>query len=75
LRVGETAVVATDLSPTGTVHAGGEDWTAVSDSGETIKQGEEVIVSEIQGLTLEVFRASEVERQLEEGNENSEPAS
>ena len=57
--VGETGVVSTDLSPRGTVHVAGEQWSAVSDSGEPVPEGEEVIVSEIEGLTLKVFKASE----------------
>jgi membrane-bound ClpP family serine protease len=53
------AVATSALSPQGTVHVGGEEWTAVSDSGEPIDEGEQVIVSEAEGLTLKVFRSSE----------------
>ena len=65
--VGEIAVATTDLSPRGTVHVAGEYWSAVSDSGEPIEEGRNVVVGEVDGLTLQVFRSSEVE-QLEEGN-------
>lgn len=54
-RVGRTT---TALDPRGTVQVAGELWSAVSDSGETIPAGEEVIVEEVEGLTLKVFRAS-----------------
>ena len=49
------------LSPTGTVHVAGESWTAVSDRGEPIEEGERVVVAEAEGLTLKVFRAAEIE--------------
>ena len=60
--VGQVAVVTATLDPQGSVHAGGEEWTAVSDSGEPIDEGEQVIVSEADGLTLKVFRSSEAFR-------------
>ncbi len=63
--VGQIAVAATALSPRGTVHVGGEDWTAVSDSGEPIDKGERVIVSESEGLTLRVFKSPDVDMDVE----------
>ena len=57
---GQLAVAVTALSPSGTVRLGGEDWTAVSDRGESIDEGEQVIVAETEGLTLKVFKADEV---------------
>ena len=59
LVVGQVAVVTSPLDPQGSVHVGGEEWTAISDSGELIEKGEEVIVSESEGLTLKIFRSSE----------------
>ena len=59
--VGQVAVVTSALSPQGSVHVGGEDWTAVSDSGEPIEEGEQVIVSEAEGLTLKVFKPQDDE--------------
>ena len=56
--VGERPVAVTVLAPRGTVHVGGEDWSAESDSGEPIQEGEEVIVSEAEGLMLRVSKAS-----------------
>ena len=56
--VGQTARTTTALEPRGTVQVAGERWSAVSDSGDPIPEGEEVIVSEVEGLTLTVFRAS-----------------
>ena len=57
--VGEVAVVVTTLEPRGTVRLLSESWSAVSDSGERIQQGEEVIVSDVEGLTLKVFKANQ----------------
>ena len=57
--VGEVGVATTALDPRGSVHVGGETWSAVSDSGEEIGEGEEVIVVDMEGLTLKVFRAED----------------
>ena len=59
--VGQVAVVTTTLDPHGSVHAGGEEWSAVSDSGDPIEAGEQVIVSEAEGLTLRVFKPQDEE--------------
>ena len=56
--VGQTGTTTTPLDPHGTVRVAGELWSAVSDSDEPIPQGEDVIVSEVEGLTLKVFKAS-----------------
>ena len=58
--VGQTARTTTTLDPRGTVQVASELWSAVSDSGEPIPEGEEVIVADIDGLTLTVFKASVV---------------
>ena len=57
--IGMTGVAASQLAPSGMVHVNGEDWSAVSDTGETIEKGAEVVVLDAEGLTLKVFRASE----------------
>ena len=57
--VGETGVVSTELAPNGMVFIGGEEWSAVSDSGNAIEKGTEVVVNEVDGLTLKVYRAME----------------
>ena len=57
--VGELGVVVTALDPRGTVRVRGESWSAASDSGEPIQQGEQVIVSDVEGLTLKVFKADQ----------------
>ena len=54
--VGQVGTVRADLDPTGTVQVANELWTAESDSGEPIQSGERVMVTEIDGLTLKVFR-------------------
>jgi membrane-bound serine protease (ClpP class) len=72
---GQAGFARTDLAPRGTVHVAGEDWTAVSDSGEPISAGEEVIVLEANSLTLKVFRTPEASGQAEEGSPGVEPAS
>ena len=57
--IGMTGVAASELAPSGMVHVNGEDWSAVSDTGETIEKGAEVVVLDAEGLTLKVFRANE----------------
>ncbi|MYB49232.1 MAG: hypothetical protein F4X72_08210 [Dehalococcoidia bacterium] len=57
--VGMTGVAASDLAPSGMVHVNGEDWSAVSDTGETIEKGARILVIDVEGLTLKVFRAAE----------------
>ncbi len=54
--VGQVGTVRADLDPTGTVQVANELWTAESDSGESIESGERVMVTEVEGLTLKVFR-------------------
>jgi membrane-bound serine protease (ClpP class) len=55
--VGELATVTTALDPRGTIRVAGEQWSALSDSGDEIPEGEEVMVLEAEGLTLKVFKA------------------
>jgi membrane-bound serine protease (ClpP class) len=52
---GKTAVVREMLAPEGTVVYQGDLWNAVAKSG-TIEPGEEVIISEVEGLTLIVTK-------------------
>ena len=54
--VGRVGVVMSDLAPTGTVQIANELWSAVSHSRKLIRVGEEVVVLEIKGLILKVFR-------------------
>ena len=58
--IGEVGVVHTALDPTGTVQVANELWTADSDSGETIHSGESVVVSEVDGVKLKVFKESAI---------------
>ncbi|MBI4287249.1 MAG: nodulation protein NfeD [Chloroflexi bacterium] len=51
--VGISALVKTPLAPSGTVFTHGELWAAVLDEG-TAEPGEEVIVTDIEGLRLRV---------------------
>ena len=60
--VGHTGYTATALEPRGSVKVDGELWSAVSDSGKPIGEGAEVIVSDVDGLTLKVFEVSEADR-------------
>ena len=55
--VGQTGTTATELAPHGSVQVASELWSAVSDSDETIAAGEKVVVLDVEGLTLKVFRA------------------
>ncbi len=57
--VGQMGVATATLDPGGAVRVAGEAWTAVSDSDDEIAEGDRVIVSEVDGLTLRVFRAPE----------------
>ncbi|MFC2032154.1 nodulation protein NfeD [Chloroflexota bacterium] len=54
---GKTAVVKVAMEPEGTVLYKGERWIAVSQSGR-IELGEEVIITGIDGLTLQVIKKS-----------------
>ena len=55
--VGRTAAVTTALDPKGSVQVAGETWTAVTESGRPIDAGREVVVTEMDGLTLKVTEA------------------
>ena len=57
--VGQVGVTTTELNPRGNVRVLSESWSAESDSGEAIPSGTEIIVSDVEGLTLKVFRAEE----------------
>jgi len=51
LLVGAVGVARTDLAPAGIVRAGGDEWTAVSESGP-IAQGAAVRVRRVDGVRL-----------------------
>ncbi len=53
----QTGYTTTALDPRGSVQMPSGMWSAVSDSGELIEEGAEVIVMEIDGLTLKVIKA------------------
>ncbi len=55
--VGRTATVMTALDPKGSVQVIGEKWTAVTQSGRPVEAGKEVVVLEVDGLTLKVSEA------------------
>ena len=57
--IGTTGVVSVDLAPSGMVFVSGEEWSAVSDSGDAIDKGAEVVINEVEGLTLKVYKATE----------------
>ena len=57
--VGTTGVVSAALAPAGMVFVGGEEWSAVSDTGDAIDEGAEVVVTEVDGLTLKVYKTTE----------------
>ena len=52
--IGEIGIVTNDLLPSGTIRIAGQEWTAVSISGDNIQNGEKVAVVEADGLTLRV---------------------
>ena len=55
--VGQSGVATTDIAPQGQVRVAGENWTAISDSGDEIQEGEPITVLDAEGLALRVFRA------------------
>ena len=55
--VGQAGKVVAPLEPRGTVRVNGESWTAESLSGQPIAAGAEIIVMEVEGLTLKVSEA------------------
>jgi membrane-bound serine protease (ClpP class) len=57
--INKTAVARSPLNPEGIVFYKGERWTAKSESGE-IKEGEEVTIKKIDGLTLHVVKKEAV---------------
>ena len=59
--VGDTGVTTTALEPRGTVQVASELWTAESDDGDPIPPGEKIVVAEIDGVTLKVYRATEIQ--------------
>ena len=56
--IGTSATVTTDLDPSGSVRAAGEQWSAVSYSDVPVSSGERVIIVEVDGLILKVERES-----------------
>ena len=56
--VGQVGVTRTPLDPQGSVQVAGETWSAVSDFGQTIGEGQRVVVGEVEGLTLRVYEAA-----------------
>ena len=54
--IGMQGTATSDLNPSGTVQVAGEQWSAVSDSGAPLLSGESVIVGEVDGLILKVFK-------------------
>ena len=57
--VGTTGVVSAELAPSGMVSVSGEEWSAVSDTCDSIEEGAEVVITEVEGLTLKVYKATE----------------
>ena len=57
--IGQIGTATTALDPRGSVLIAGEQWTAVSDSGVHVASGEQVIILEVEGLVLKVFKADE----------------
>jgi membrane-bound serine protease (ClpP class) len=58
--VGRHGIARSDLAPTGTVFVHGELWEA--QTGETVRQGDEVVVTAVEGLRLNVKRATDVSK-------------
>lgn len=56
--VGAVGQATTDLIPVGTAQIGSELWTATTESGETIRAGENVAVVAVEGITARVRRVA-----------------
>ena len=57
--MGQIGTATTALNPRGSVLIAGEQWTALADSGKPVAVGERVIILEVEGLVLKVFKADE----------------
>lgn len=57
--IGQVGTATTSLEPYGSVLIAGEQWSAVTDSGVSVASGERVIILEVDGLVLKVFKADE----------------
>ena len=55
--VGQVGKVVSSLEPRGTVRVNGESWSAESFLGQPIAEGVEIVVMEVDGLTLKVSEA------------------
>jgi membrane-bound serine protease (ClpP class) len=53
---GKKAVVKVALDPEGTVFFKGERWNAVSEAGDRLEAGEEVLITSVDGLVLHVIK-------------------
>lgn len=50
--LGTVVLTVDNTIPQGRVHVGGLDWTARSESGEPIPQGEQVLIKSIEGVKV-----------------------
>ena len=57
--IGQLGTATTALEPYGSVLIAGEQWSAVTDFGTSVASGERVIIWEVDGLVLKVFKANE----------------
>ena len=57
--LGQTGRTRTALDPHGSVQVASELWSAVSDSGQSIEGGVEVVVVDMEGLTLKVSETNQ----------------
>ena len=57
--IGQIGTTTTALNPRGSVLIAGEQWTAVSDSDVPLPMGIRVVILEVDGLVLKVFKANE----------------
>lgn len=56
--VGSQGVAKSDVAPSGVVHVGGEDWTAVAE-GDPIHSGDPVTVRRVDGIRVIVSRVAD----------------
>ena len=56
-----TVIIRSTLDPKGTVYLVGELWSAESEFGEIVEDGESVVAAELDGVTFKVFRKSSLD--------------
>lgn len=62
--LGQTGVVSSALVPHGTVHIGGENWSAVTESGSELPEDTPVVIVDTDGLVLKVVSEADFDEEV-----------